>query len=146
VKSVREWCDPDTWTGVVQMKEGTLPDLEAWDRDFRDFVGESLKIRGVEVTVVGSVVEVDGKPALRIEGGKTLRLAPLDRKVQWDPKRKAEQQATPEEREAHRRLIARIAPKPGRSAKVNVTGPLKAPASKGEETTLTVRTFADVEP
>jgi hypothetical protein len=146
VKSVREWCDPDTWTGVVRMKEGALPDLDAWHRDFRNFVGESLKIRGVEVTVVGIVVEVDGKRALRIEDGKTLRLAPLDRKVQWDPKRKAELQATPEECEAYRRLMARIAPKSRRSAKVKVTGPLKAPASKGEETTLTVRTFADVEP
>lgn len=128
------------------MKEGTLPDLEAWDAKFREYVGEALKIRGVEVTVVGTLVEVYGKPALRIEGGKTLELAPVEHKVQWDPKRKAEQQATPEEREAHQRLIARPAPKPGRSARVKVTGPLKAPASKGKETTLTVREFAEVEP
>jgi hypothetical protein len=128
------------------MKEGALPDLGAWEAKFREYVGEALEIRGVEVTVVGTLVEVDGKPALRIEGGQTLRLAPLEHKVQWDPKRKAEQQATPEEREAHRRLIARPVPKPGRSAKVKVTGPLKAPASKGEATTLTVRAFAEVEP
>jgi hypothetical protein len=146
VKSVREWCDPDDWTAEVWMKEGALPDLDAWEAEFRDFVGESLKIRGVEATVVGTLVEVDGKPALRIEGGKTLRLAPLDRKVQWDPKRKAEQQATPEEREAHRRLIARLAPGRDRSAMVKVTGPLKPPASKGEETTLMVRAYIEVEP
>ncbi len=128
------------------MKEGALPDLEAWDAKFRECVGEALKLRGVEVTVVGNLVEVDGKPALRIEGGQTLRLAPLEHKVQWDPKRKDEQQATAEEREAHRRLVARIVLKPARSAKVKVTGPLKASASKGEESILSVRTFAAVEP
>jgi hypothetical protein len=146
VKSVQDWCEPQDWTAEVRMKAGALPDLDAWDRAFRDFVGESLKIRGVEVTVVGIVVEVDGKPALRIEGGKTVRLAPLGRKVQWDPTRKAEQQATPEEREAHRRLVARPAPERGRPSRVKVTGPLKRSASKGEEAIVAVRKFADAEP
>ena len=128
------------------MKKGALPDLDAWDRAFRDFVGESLKIRGVEVTVVGTVVEVGAKPALRLEDGKTLVLVPLGRKVQWDPKRNVEQQATPEERDAHRRLISRHASKEGGPPRVKVTGPFKSPASKGEEPTLMVRTFADAKP
>jgi hypothetical protein len=128
------------------MKEGALPDLDAWDRAFREFVGESLKIRGVELTVVGTVVEVGGKPALHLEDGKTLVLVPLGRKVQWDPKRNVEQQATPEERDAHRRLISRHSSKRGGSIWVKVTGPFKSAASKGEEPTLMVRTFADAKP
>jgi hypothetical protein len=146
VKSVREWCDPDAWTAEVQLKKGALPDLDAWDKDFRGFVGESMTIRGVEVTVIGTLVEVDSKPNLRIEGGKTLKLAPLEHKVEWDPKRKTEQQATTEEREAHRRLINSSAPKRGRSTKIKVTGPLKRSTSKGEPPTLTVRAFAAVKP
>jgi hypothetical protein len=97
------------------------------------------------VTVVGTLLEVDRKPALRLEGGKTLRLAPLEHKVQWDPKRKAEQQATTEERDAHRRLINCPAPEGGRSTKIKVTGPLKRPKSKGEPLILTIRTFVVVE-
>jgi hypothetical protein len=146
VSSVREWCEPDDWTAEVRMKEGARPDLDAWDRAFRDFVGESLKIRGVELTVVGTVVEVGGKPALHLEDGKTLVLVPLGRKVQWDPKRNVEQQATPEERDAHRRLISRHSSKRGGSIWVKVTGPFKSAASKGEEPTLMVRTFADAKP
>jgi hypothetical protein len=146
VNSVREWCEPDDWTAEVRMKEGALPDLDAWDRAFRDFVGESLKIRGVELTVVGTVVEVGGKPALRLEDGKTLVLIPLGRKVQWDPKRNVEQQATPDERDAHRRLISRHSSKQGGPPRVKVTGPFESPVSKGEEPTLMVRTFADAKP
>ena len=128
------------------MKEGTLPDLEMWDKNFRDFVGEAMAIRGVEVTVIGTIVEIDSKPTLRIEGGKTLWLAPLEHKVEWDPKRKAEQEATTEEREAHRRLINSSASEQRRPTKVKVTGPLKRPQLKGERPTLTVRTFAVVKP
>ena len=142
MKTVQDWCDPDNWTAEVQLKECALPDLEVWERNFRDFVGESIAIRGVEVTVVGTVVEVAGKPALRIEGGKTLRLTPLEHKVQWDPKRKAEQNATTEEREAHSRLINHAKLQPGRLARVSITGPLKRANSNGEGPTLTVRTFA----
>jgi hypothetical protein len=100
----------------------------------------------VEVTLIGILVEIDGKAALRIEGAKTLELAPLEHKVQWDPTRKAEQEATPEEREAHRRLIARPGPGRMRSAKVKVAGPFKSPTTEGERPTLTVRTFVFTEP
>ena len=127
MKSVREWCDPDARTAEVRLKRGALPDLDAWDKDFRGFVGESMAIRGVEVTVSGILVEVDGKKALRIEDGTTLKLAPLEHKAEWDPKRKTEKRAIAEEREAHRRLVNGPAPKRGRSTKVKVTGPTKRP-------------------
>jgi hypothetical protein len=101
----------------------------------------------VEVTVVGVLVEVAGRPCLRmVEGDRTLPLARLEHKVQWDPKQKREQPATAEERESYQRLVDHLARENKPLTKVRITGPLKPPDRRGGSPILSVRTFAQLEP
>jgi hypothetical protein len=138
VKSVGERACGTTWTGELRTHGGRLPDLTAWVRAFREEVGSAFTIRGVEAIVVGRLVEDGGHVAVEVTGtGEVLRLAPLTRKVQWDPERKREQAIAPEEQEAHRRLLATW-DRAGRTpANVRITGPLGA----GKRPTLEVREF-----
>src|SRR5258708_6832283 len=90
------------------MKDGRLPDLKAWKRDFPTYVGELFTFVGVEATIDGVLVNVEGEPALKISGSDVvLRLKPLEQKVQWDPERGRPQPATVDEKGAHKHLVAR---------------------------------------
>jgi hypothetical protein len=121
------------------MKDGRLPDLKGWSRAFRAAVGEAFVFRGCEATVEGWLVEVAGQPALCTGGGTTvLRLAALERKVQWDVAARREQAATAAERGAHARLAATW---DGRPRRVRLVGPLSQ-ADDGRFT-LHVREFAE---
>jgi hypothetical protein len=96
-------------------------------------------VRGVEATIDGELVSLDGKPALKIAGtGEVLRLAPLHRMVQWDTARKREQVPTEKERSAYSKLCAQRR-ETGRS--IRVVGPLVA-TSTGQLPVLEVRQFA----
>jgi hypothetical protein len=142
VKRVSLEADPKTWTGIVHMKAGRLPDLKAWQRDFPTFVGELFTLVGVEATIDGVLVEVKGEPALKVSGSdEVLRLRPLKQKVQWDPEQKRPQEPTSAEKEAHRRLADRWAKHAGPSPRVRIVGPLLA-GEGGGATVLTVREFA----
>jgi hypothetical protein len=142
VKSVSEEACLKTWTGVVHLEDGRrLPDLKAWDREFRAAVGALLSIEGVEATVEGRLVLVKGELALRLgASGVVLRLGNLRKKVQWDPTRNRPQPATCAEREAHLRLAARLARHRGPPPRVRVVGPLLQ-AGMGRLPILTVREF-----
>src|SRR5262249_58342190 len=110
VKRVSLEADPKTWTGIVHMRDGRLPDLKAWQRDFPRFVGELFTLVGVEATIDGVLVEVKGEPALKVSGSDVvLRLQPLRQKVHWDPDRGRPQPATAAEKAAHLDLVARWA-------------------------------------
>jgi hypothetical protein len=107
------------------MKDGRLPDLKAWRRDFPTFVGELFTLVGVEATIDGVLVEVKGEPALKISGSDAvLRLQPLKQKVQVDPEKKQPQPATAAEKEAHRRLLEHWARHKGPPPNVRIVGPL----------------------
>ena len=130
VQSVDTRPSLETWTGTIRTKDGALPDPAAWSRRFKDIVGGTFGFRGVEVTVEGDLIEDEGRLALKVPGsGPLLRLAPLGRKVQWDPERKCEQAATDAEKTAYRRLADRAKKaSPGRSPRVRIIGPLEGAA------------------
>lgn len=133
----------ETWTGTIRTKNGELPDLKAWTLGFRESVGDAFALRGVEVTVEGTLVAEDGGHlALRLSGsGPALRLKPLCRKIQWEPKRDREQPATEEERNAYRTLTEAEKASPGQNARVRITGPLEE-SPEGGPPVLSVRLFA----
>lgn len=142
VKSVSERACPQTWTGEIRTQAGCLPDLEAWSRGFREEVGQAFTIRGVEATVAGRLVEDNGRPALRLSAtGEVLRLAPLRRKVQWDPDRQREQPITDAERWAYASLRARWGNAKSQAVSVRIVGPLVQGAD-GRLSHLEVREFA----
>jgi len=137
VKSVSERADAHTWTCRVQTSDGRLPDMKALARCIRE-VGEPFSVRGVEATVDGLLIEEEGRLTLWATGtGEKLRLAPLRRKVQWDPRAKRDYPPTQRERNAFKNLVAQWK---GSSRLIRIIGPL-AEAGEGEPLTLEVREF-----
>jgi len=142
VKAVSKQACPKTWTGEVQTKGGRLPDLKAWRRGFHETVGNAFAIRGVEATVEGRLLDHNGQPALQVSRtGELVRLAPLERKVQWDPQHKRAQPPTREEREAYQSLVAQWTEAKGSLSAVRIVGPL-VEGKEGDLPTLEIREFA----
>ena len=80
------------------------------------------RLRGVEAVVDGFVEKGDAGLKLRISGvPETLLLKPLERKIQWDSRRRRLQEPSRLERDAFDRLSAGLQP---RSTAVRVIGPL----------------------
>ena len=80
------------------------------------------RLRGVEAVVDGFVEKGDTGLTLRIPGvPETLLLKPLERKVQWDSRRRRPQEPSRPERVAFNRLCVGLQP---RSTAVRVIGPL----------------------
>src|SRR5262249_22443312 len=89
-------------------------------------VGVAHTFRGVEVTVMASVVEKDGKLILQTPSLKQeMTLAPLQNKLQWNFKKGAARQPEPDERKAYRKLVAKKNKAKGDEFQVQVTGPLR---------------------
>jgi hypothetical protein len=145
VESVDREPSLETWTGTLRTKDGIVPDPAAWSREFKDIVGGTFGFRGVEVIVEGDLKEDQGHLTLKVPGSSTLiRLAPLGRKIQWDPERKCEQAPTDAERTAYRRLADRVketSTSNGRSSRIRIIGPLEG-AVPGEQPMLAVRDFS----
>jgi hypothetical protein len=136
--------EPDTRTDTceVRMRENWMPDPGMFARNFTNMhIG--VDVRGVEVAVHGFVERLGTNLVLRLPGLETaMYLAPLTRKVQWDPKRKHPQPATRAERKAFARLEARFT---GRQLPMRVVGPLISVATpNNRHLVLEVRTFESV--
>jgi galactose oxidase len=107
-----------------------LPPLDRWGPQFERMVNGSYVLRGVEVTLQGTV-EVRGGQLFLAAGRTTplVRLVPADPadKVQWDRATGAPKPLEPAESEAYGMLAAdaRTFP-PGQ--RLTVTGPLKQSA------------------
>ena len=137
MEHVSERADADTWTCRIRVSGGGLPRATHLGRELKES-GQGATLRGVEVEVRGWLSEEDGALWLRVQqSGERLRLAPLEKKVQWDPKGKSEQRCTPEERTAYERLrrVWRLSPQ-----LIRVKGPLR-PSPVLSPDTLEVREF-----
>ena len=86
-----EYVDPipdgDSSTATVYLEDDRLPALDHWDEQFRQMVHDTYLLRGVEVTLTGTIEARDGVLVLAGEGGRApVTLTPLrpGQKVQWD--------------------------------------------------------------
>ena len=94
------------WTCRIVPRGGRLLDLGELEQAVRK-VGQQFSLRGVEATVEGTLSRApDGAPLLQLGAGDVLRLAPLRRKVQWDPEARRAEPITAAERGAYGRLVA----------------------------------------
>jgi galactose oxidase len=108
-----------------------IPDLDAWPAQFARFANGSYGWRGVEMTLIGEITQVDGAYQLAANADRpAVALASLDRadKVQLDntggiPNSLPEQEAT-----AYRRLVAEPAALISDTT-FSVTGPIRQTAS-----------------
>jgi galactose oxidase len=122
--------DVDDSTATLFLQDDRLPPLDRWGPQFEKMVNGSYVLRGVEVTLQGTIEERGGQ--LFLADGRTtplVRLAladPAD-KVQWDRATGAPKPLEPAESEAYGMLAAdaRTFP-PGQ--RLTVTGPLKQTA------------------
>jgi galactose oxidase len=133
---------PDTADSIafVYLRQDTLPDLDAWRDQFAKVANGTYVMRGLEMTISGTVTEHLARLAL---GGTPTRpelvLAPLQAadKVQWDFATRTSKPMSDDEVSAFARLSAALAANPA-GATVQVTGPLK---KSGADFFLEVREY-----
>jgi len=117
--------DGDTSTATVYLEDGRLPALSHWNDQFRRMVRETYVLRGIEVTLEGTLEERDGVLVLAGEDGRPpVELTPLGpgQKIQWDRAAAAPEALEPAEATAYGTLT-----RSGRGAdaqQLAVTGPL----------------------
>jgi galactose oxidase len=103
-------------TAEVYLHGDDLPDLDAWPAELAHSANGSYAFRGIELTLHGTVEHRDGH--LVLTGGPVdVLLRPLEPgdELAWDLETAALRPASPEERDAYRRVEA--------GAAVRVTGP-----------------------
>jgi galactose oxidase len=141
IETVLEEANAYTSTASVFLKDDALPDLDIWRREFAHIANASYTLRGIEITLSGTVEHANG--LLRLVGNvnrPSVLLAPLaaSNKVQWNFATKSNWPLEPDEETAYSRLQQKLmGPAPPISA--TVTGTLL----KNENGFfLEVRTFA----
>jgi galactose oxidase len=119
--------DADNSTATVFLEDEGLPALDQWDEQFRSMVNGSYELRGVEVSLKGSIEARDGELFLDSGGRRPsvqlTPLAPAD-KIQWNRPAGTPKPLEPGEIVAYERLAAESRNVAGRR-RVTVTGPLK---------------------
>ena len=119
---------PDRFNCMAQvsLKHAGLPDLVKWPKQFNSAVGQAHTFRGVEVTVMASVVKKDGQLILKTPGlSQEITLEPLQNKLQWNFKKNAPRQPEPDERKAYEELTAKKNQAKGDDFQVEITGPIR---------------------
>lgn len=117
--------DADSSTAAVYLEDDGLPALDHWEDQFKAMVQQAYNLRGVEVTLTGTI---EARNDMFVLAGKDRRppveLTPLDPegKIQWDPAANGPQVAQPAEAGAYGRLT-RLAGTGG-ARPLTVTGPL----------------------
>lgn len=118
--------DGQASTATVFLDDNGLPQIEAWREQFRRIVNDSYTLRGVEVTLSGSVRAQNGDLQLSSRGlASPVPLVPLRAtdKVQWDRATRTPEPASADELSAYTTLAAQVAAEA--AAEFVVTGPLR---------------------
>ena len=117
---------PDTEDSTAQLflADDRLPPLQRWDEQFHRIVNGTYEMRGVEVTVRGSIYQDDGQYFLTgTDRRPPVQLAPLTEKIQWDHLARNPKPPQEQETRAYDNLIIRYRDA-GDTGPVTVTGPL----------------------
>jgi galactose oxidase len=115
----------DDSTATVFLVDNGLPPLERWPEQFHRIVNESYSLRGVEVTLSGTVESLGTDLVLAANGSRpSVLLVPLNPadKVQWNRPARVPKAPGPGEAAAYDRLTTEVAATPGQP--VTITGPL----------------------
>ena len=127
VDSVDPIPDVDNSTATVFLKGERLPALDRWDEQFRHMVNGSYELRGVEVSLNGTIETRDGRLLLNSTDHRPpVELAPLAAtdKIQWNNARRAPKPLEPTEAIAYEELSV-TSKNLASDQRVTVTGPLK---------------------
>jgi galactose oxidase len=117
--------DGETSTATVYLEDDGLPALDHWDDQFRKMVHQTYELRGVEVTLTGTIEARNNVFVLAGEGRRPpVELIPLDPggKIQRDPAARGPQAAEPGEAAAYDTLTHSAGA--ARARPLTITGPL----------------------
>ena len=124
-----EYVDPipdgDRSTATIYLEDDRLPALDHWSDQFRQMVRDTYLMRGVEVSLKGTVEARDDVLVMVAEGRRpSVELAPLDpgEKIQWDRAAGRPEPVTPSEGAAYHTLTH--SSQAARTQQLTVTGPL----------------------
>jgi Galactose oxidase, central domain len=116
--------DVEDSTAQLFLADDRLPPLHTWDEQLHRIVNGTYEIRGVEVTVRGSIDQDDGQYFLTgTDRRPPVRLVPLAEKIQWDHLARSLKPPQGPEIRAYDDLIIRYRDA-GDTEPVTVTGPL----------------------
>ena len=118
--------DGERSTATVYLEDDGLPALRHWDDQFRRMVHQTYQLRGVEVTLAGTIEAQNNRFVLAGQGARPpVELVPLDPegKIQWDPVAQGPQAAEPAEASSYDTLTRSAGAVGARS--LTVTGPLR---------------------
>jgi hypothetical protein len=124
VDVVRPVPDSDDSTADVFLHGNVLPPLQEWAVEFERILNGTYVLRGVEVTLDGTVEVRDGELLLAATRERpAVRLRPIDpaSKLQWDASAHAPRPLEPEEASAYSRLASSVVET---ATAAVVTGPL----------------------
>jgi hypothetical protein len=127
VQSVDPVPDVNNSTATVFLEDERLPALDRWDDQFRHMVNGTYELRGVEVSLNGTIEAQDGQLLLnRGYDRSPVQLAPLAAtdKIQWNNAARTPKTVEAAEAIAYERLAAESKKLP-HGQRVTVTGPLK---------------------
>lgn len=127
VQSVDPVPDVNNSTATVFLEDERLPALHRWDDQFRQMVNGTYELRGVEVSLNGTIEVRDGQLLLnRGDDRSPVQLAPLGAtdKIQWNNATRTPKTVEAAEAIAYERLAAESQKFP-HDQRVTVTGPLK---------------------
>lgn len=117
--------DGERSTATVFLADDGLPALDRWDEQFRGMVHDSYLLRGVEVSLSGTVEARNGVLVLAAEGPRApVELTPLgpEQKIQWDRAAASPEPVEPSEAAAYDALRSLVGAADAR--RLTVTGPL----------------------
>ena len=138
------WVGPvpntDDSTAEAFLEDDRLPALDRWEEQFQKIVNGTYEMRGVEVTLKGTITLEGGRLLLAGRGRRPpvpLKALHAYEKIQWNHRERERKPLEPSEAGAYNALVAAVAAlAPGHV--VTVTGPLKRAETDYE---LHVRSF-----
>jgi hypothetical protein len=146
VRLVRPLPNPDDCTAYLYLKDGELPNIGLWRRQFASLANGTHIFRGVEVTLQGKVsAKSDGSLVLAATNSRPMVfLEPIQAldKIQWDINTRALKPLTADEQNAFAALQEQVRVAGG-SLDASITGPFKI---SGQTSEVEVRKFAVCSP
>jgi galactose oxidase len=131
-------------TAGLLMKEPGLPDVEKLRKEFTALMGGNYVVRGIEITLKGTLEVKEGVLHLTSETpALSLPLAKLEHKLQWNYHKQRARGPEDEERVAYQELLEKVRFSGATKTKAAVTGPLHTSAP-GAAPVLEVREYLEL--
>jgi hypothetical protein len=122
--------------------ERKVPNIDEWREQLREIDSGTYTLRGIELTLIGYVKEIEGQLILEgtsAPGGVLLNQFTAQSKLEWDNAAKVSEPLTQEEAIAYTDLFKTVVAQPN-GLELHVTGRLQ---KDGDKYSLDVKSFTE---